>query len=124
MVCVFEGFRERWCSYFEGRGRGEKLIASIELRRGAIALLREEGLNASELARRLKLPARLIYQWQAAEKNKSHKSHKSHKSQGASFYPVKVKAAANSLVLHTPRGYEVQGLELSSLRQWIEQGVL
>ena len=121
MACVFEDFRTRWALYFEARARGDKVTAQAALRREAVALMQQEDLNPAQLARHLKLPDRLVYQWQAAKKNKSKKSKKFKK---ACFYPVGLAKSKATLALHTPRGYELHGLELSSLRQWIEQGVL
>ena len=116
MGCCFEDFRFKWSVYFERRVRGVRVKAVRELQVEALALMRQEGLSPVELARRLQLPSRLIYHWQdMKKKNKSKKS---------CFHPVKLQASSSGLVLHTPRGYELQGLSLSSLRQWLEQGVL
>lgn len=121
MACVFVDFRKKWSVYFRGRARGAKVQARPVMRRKALALMQQKGLNPSQLARRLKVPPRLIYQWQKAEKKQSIEVKSSKKP---CFYPVSLEKSKVALSVHTPRGYELQGLDLSCLREWIEQGVL
>ena len=110
-------FCVRWSSYLEAVSCGERVRSCSKMRTELLELLSSEGLSVASLAKQVALPARRIYAWRSQAEKSSKKGF---------FRPLKLKSAPaqGRLVLQTPRGYELQGLHMTDVQQWIEQGVL
>ena len=125
MGCGVSGFCVRWSSYLEAFGRGERVRSCAKMRAELLELLSSEGLSIIALSKQVSLPPRLIYAWRSGAKNRA-KGRNGSRSKKGFFRPLKLKESSSSseIVLQTPKGYALQGLHMTDVQQWIEQGVL